>query len=106
MVEISPTFPERVIDTVCYTAQKYNGWAVRKAVRHQTRRRESSERIASAIEIPCPAVMVLKPPATFSKVNQKSQMVKISAAFLERSIDNLCYATYMYKVELRRRGLG
>ena len=27
-------------------------------------------------------------------------MVKISAAFLERSIDNLCYATYMYKVEL------
>ncbi len=33
-------------------------------------------------------------------VNQKSQMVKISAAFLEHSIDNLCYATYMYKVEL------
>ena len=28
-------------------------------------------------------------------------MVKISAAFLECSIDNLCYATYMYKVELR-----
>ena len=48
----------------------------------------------------CPAVMVLKPPATFSQVNQKSQMVKISATFLERSIDNLCYATYMYKVEL------
>lgn len=32
-------------------------------------------------------------------------MVKISAAFLERSIDNLCYATYMYKVELRLAGV-
>ncbi len=30
-------------------------------------------------------------------------MVKISAAFLERSIDNLCYATYMYKVAIRER---
>ena len=52
----------------------------------------------------CPAVMVLKPPATFSKVNQNSQMVKISASFLEHSIDNLCYATYMYKVELSNIG--
>ena len=82
MVKISPTFPERVIDTVYYTAQMYNGWAVRKAVRHQTRRRGILPRRDDT-----------KPPATFSKVNQKSQMVKISAAFLERSIDNLCYAT-------------
>jgi predicted nucleic-acid-binding protein len=29
---------------------------------------------------------------TFSKVNQKDQMIKISAAFLQRLIDTVCYA--------------
>ena len=39
----------------------------------------------------CPAVMALETAETFSMVNQKDQMVKISPDFLQRLIDTVCY---------------
>ena len=47
------------------------------------------------------ATLHQKPLPTFSQVNQKSQMVKISPTFPERVIDTVCYTTQMYKVKLR-----
>ena len=41
----------------------------------------------------CPAVMALETAETFSMVNQKDQMVKISPDFLQHLIDTVCYTT-------------
>jgi len=42
-----------------------------------------------------------KPLPTFSKVNQKGQMIKIYADFLQPLIDTVCYAALMGKAELK-----
>ena len=45
MVKISPTFPERMIDTVCYAAQMYKVELREQTIRHHLFVHNESQRL-------------------------------------------------------------